>query len=318
MLTDLLPEDEQHDIACEGFGNFDFVKGEVAQESDPRKGYRMDDYDLAGNVYLARRVQFKPMLGLFSQEKLIPLRYCPIQIELELVNQQADAVTTAPTEGFGNGVNWDITDIQCKCDLLELDSSLQNEYASHLLSGKSLPINFSTWNHTNQSTGNDKNFSAHITRAVTRLKSIFLTLHKPDGVTYKQVNDFYHPCTNNGALTLANEHSYQVQIGSKLVPEYPVTNLAESYSQLKKTVGRSFKMHSSWYRSRKYIIGLDLEKISGAGFTGLSTKAGDLLTVNFRECDGNGNADSVPSRVFCALNYDCVMNIQDSGIQLLD
>ena len=261
---------------------------------------------------------FKPMLGLFNQEKLIPLRYCPIQIELELVNQQTDAVSIVPANGFGNGSNWDITDIQCKCDLLELDSSLQNEYASHLLSGKSLPINFSTWNHTNQSTGNDKNFSAHITRAVTRLKSIFLTLHKPDNVTYKQVNDFYHPCTNNGALALENEHSYQVQIGSKLIPEYPVTSLAESYSQLRKTVGRSFKMHSSWYRSRKYIIGLDLEKISGAGFTGISTKSGDLLTVNFKECDASGNSDSVPSRVFCALNYDCVMNIQDSGIQLLD
>jgi len=74
----------------------------------------------------------------------------------------------------------------------------------------------------------------------------------------------------------------------------------------------------SWYRSRKYIIGLDLEKISGAGFTGLSTKAGDLLTVNFKDCDANGQADSVPSRIFCALNYDCVLNIQDSGIVLLD
>ena len=67
------------------------------------------------------------MLGLFNQEKLIPLRYCPIQIELELVNSQADAVTTAAVEGFTNGVNRDISDIQCKCDLLELDSSLQNE-----------------------------------------------------------------------------------------------------------------------------------------------------------------------------------------------
>ena len=28
MLTDLMPEDDQHDIACEGFGNFDFVKGD--------------------------------------------------------------------------------------------------------------------------------------------------------------------------------------------------------------------------------------------------------------------------------------------------
>ena len=74
MLTDLLGEDDQHDIACEGFGNSDFVKGEGAQGADERKGYRQDEYDLSGNVQLARRVQFKPMLGLFNQEKLIPLR----------------------------------------------------------------------------------------------------------------------------------------------------------------------------------------------------------------------------------------------------
>ena len=99
MLTDSLPEDDQHDIACEGFGNFDFVKGEAAQAADARKGHRQDDYDRSGNVYLARRVQFKPMLGLLNQEKLIPLRYCPIQIELELVNHQSDAATTEIAEG---------------------------------------------------------------------------------------------------------------------------------------------------------------------------------------------------------------------------
>ena len=146
VLTDLMPEDDQHDIACDGFGDFDFVKGEVAQGSDERKGYRQDDYDLSGNVQLCR-VQFKPMLGLLNREKLIPLRYCPIQIELELVSHQADAVITEATNGFSTGVNWDISDIQCKCDLHELDSSLQNENASDLLSGKSLPVNFNTWNH---------------------------------------------------------------------------------------------------------------------------------------------------------------------------
>ena len=100
MLTDLMPEDDQHDIACEGFVNSDFVKGEAAQAADDRKAYRQDDYDLSGNVNLSRRVMFKPMLGLFNQEKLVPLRCCPIQIELELVNQQADAVTIEPTNGF--------------------------------------------------------------------------------------------------------------------------------------------------------------------------------------------------------------------------
>ena len=73
MLTDLLPEDDQHNIACEGFGNFGFVKDEAAQATDERKGYRQDDYDRSGNVFLARRVQFKPMLGLLNQERLLPL-----------------------------------------------------------------------------------------------------------------------------------------------------------------------------------------------------------------------------------------------------
>ena len=114
---------------------------------------------------------------------------------------------------------------------------------------------------------------AHITRAVTRLKNICITFHKPDGVAYKEANDVYHPASTNGQMSLAGEHSYQVQIGSKPIPEYPVTSVTESYSQLKKTVGRAFNMHSS--RSRKYIIGLDLEKTSGAGFTGLSTKSSD-------------------------------------------
>ena len=59
-------------------------------------------------------------------------------------------------------------------------------------------------------------------------------------------------------MSLVDEHQYQVQIGSKPIPEYPATSVTESYMQLKNTAGRAFKMHSSWYRSRKYIIGLDL------------------------------------------------------------
>ena len=64
---------------------------------------------------------------------------------------------------------WHTSDIQAKCDLRALDNSLDNEYASHLLSGKALPINFNTWSHTNQSIGNDKHLSANIHRVLYRL-----------------------------------------------------------------------------------------------------------------------------------------------------
>ena len=92
-------------------GILDLVKGAAAQAADQRKSDRQTDFDLSGHVGLARRVLFKPMLGLFNQEKLIPLRYCPIQIELELVNSQADAVSLGVAEAFSNGANWDMSDI---------------------------------------------------------------------------------------------------------------------------------------------------------------------------------------------------------------
>ena len=82
------------------FCNFDSVKGAAAQAADQRTSYRQTGYDLSGNVALARRVMFKPMLGLFNQEEITPLRYCPIQIELEFVNSQADAVSLEVAEGF--------------------------------------------------------------------------------------------------------------------------------------------------------------------------------------------------------------------------
>ena len=231
----------------------------------------------------------------------------PIQIELELVNSGADAVHVGAWEGQTNTANWSISDIQCKCDLLTLDNALDNEYASHPLSGKPLPINFSTWNRTNQSTGNDKYFSANINRALTRLKPVFITLQGAEGVWDKQCNGFHHPTAMNATDTysVSDEHQYQVQIGSKLIPEYPVKSFSESLSQLGKTVGGNFQMFGRWYRTRKYIIGLDLEKASGAGFIGMSTKPGDLMTLNFRDCEVPGLGGSTPQRVLCALNYDC-------------
>ena len=140
--------------------------------------------------------------------------------------------------GIQNGITstnkWSTSDIQCKCDLLTPGSSLQNEYASHLLSGTPLPINFSSHNHTNQATNNDTDFSCHIHRALTRLKSVFVTLFRegatssnmPDGLR-KVCNDFYHPAGAGVEDLEKGQHQFQLQIGSKLIPEYPIKDSTE-------------------------------------------------------------------------------------------
>ena len=337
MFTALKSQDDQKEIAMEGFGLFDIqydaievaqtgFSSEAVAADDNRKIYRNRDFDEAGPIMTSRTVLFKPMLGLLNQEKLIPLRYCPLQIELELVSSASDCMLMGVHNGYNCTDEWSVSDIQCKMDLLTLDSSLQNEYASHLLSGKTLPINFSSFNHTNQSTNGDKDFSAHIHRALTRLKSVFVTLYREGATstmhpgTRKICNDFYHPASSSlfENIEVGQKIQTWVQVGSKLVPEYPIKDSTEAFYQLRKTIGHPINIYSRWYHSTKYIIGLDMEKISGAGFTGMNTKAGDLLSVNFRDCHLEGTANSAPSRVFCALHYDAVLNIRDSGCELLD
>ena len=182
MFTALKSQDDRQEIAMEGFGlldrKYDQAAGGLtvdpdAEDSDERKMYRGSDWDEAGTEK-SRTVLFKPMLGILNnQEKLIPLRYCPLQIELVLVSNASGCMFAGVQNGLTCTDSWIISDIQCKMDLLTLDPSLQNEYASHLLSGKSLSISFNSFNHTHQSTNGDKDFSAHIHRALTRLKSVY-------------------------------------------------------------------------------------------------------------------------------------------------
>ena len=153
-----------------------------------------------------------------------------------------------------------------------------------------------------------------------RLKSVFVTLNTAESVAYKEANNFFHPIAVklNDGYDVEDEHSFQIQIGSKIMPEYPLSSVTETLYQLGKTVGHPLHIYGRWFRSHRYIIGLDLEKISGAGFTGMSTKAGDQLTLYFKGCGAVGYSSSVPTRMYCALHCDAILNIGDAGVQLLD
>ena len=103
---------------------------------------------------LGRTVLFKPLSGLFARQKYIPLRDCPLILELEAVNDVNDPIAWPSAAGPANITDfaqcnssneWMISQVQIKCDLVTLDNGLENEYVAHLLSGKSLPINYDTY-----------------------------------------------------------------------------------------------------------------------------------------------------------------------------
>ena len=70
--------------------------------------------------------------------------------------------------------DWRIENPNIKCDVCVLDSALSKEYAALLLSGKAWPINISSYVLQMQSISGQTP-SVNITRALSRLKSVFRT-----------------------------------------------------------------------------------------------------------------------------------------------
>jgi len=170
---------------------------------------------------------------------------------------------------------------------------------------KEIPIHYTTLISRYQTIRNQNQPFVNVSRAATRLKSIFVSCDKdfPKGgasdlfnyrstPTRKPWNDFYSPGSNNNndyyKPKASDEFEFQVQIGSKLFPEYPIRSHAEAYYQLRKTlVVQSSKVHSfdispQEYRDNRLILGIDTEKSLGASLTGLNTRAGDLMTVRMK------------------------------------
>ena len=68
----------------------------------------------------------------------------------------------------------------------------------------------------------------------------------------------------------------------------------------------------------KVVLATDCEKMLGASFTGYNSKAGDLMTIRLRDAWDGADPLSTPSQIHTVLHYDAVINISDSGSQVMD
>ena len=286
----------------------------------------------------SRTVYFKPLLGIFNQSKYLPIRYAPITLEFELVNNYTDPIIDPATDTRATPVwttnncstTWMINNVQAKMDVATLDNVLDNEYAQHVLSGKSLPINYNTYISQLQSVLTP-DIAVNITRALTRLKSVFITFdgtHTGASTDWipllKTTNNFIHPMNSSATYDSSKEMEFQIQIGSKLFPEYPVKSLGEAFYQLRKTLGlassgwHSISITEANYRNFRFIVAIDTEKVLAAGFTGLNSKAGDLMTLKFKSLSGGAVPTDLPSLMYIHLHADCILNIRDTGVEVFE
>ena len=289
-------------------------------------------------------VLFKPLSGILNQNKLLPLRYAPITIELELVDSATEPIVSnfsgEATNAFkatNTSTNWSINNVQVKCDVCTLDNALDNSYAQHLLSGKSLPITYNTFVSQMQTISGQDAPLINVSRALTRLKSVFVTLNKDlttgdrsELMGRKNWNDFFSPMSYDNHFGYSmkqmqdGEFEFQLQIGSKLFPEYPIRSHTEANYQLKKTLGvqssavPTFDLSSIQYRDNRFIVATDCERVLDAGFTGLNTRAGDLMSIRFKFNSPGPNNARLADRLHIVLHSDQIMEIRDTGVAVYD
>ena len=73
------------------------------------------------------------------------------------------------------------------------------------------------------------------------------------------------------------------------------------------------------YRTDKHVIGIDLEKMLGASFTGIETKSGSLLTLRLDTANGGLALPATgTSKIHYALEYDAILQINDTGVTILE
>ena len=140
MMSFLVAPDSRMNDAAEAFGI----------SHDEHAIYNVNTYQGIG-VGESVTVLFTPLSGLLRQNTMIPLRYAPVTIELELVDSYTDPIFTGHITNPSNpgqplassditvaasSTRWQINNVQVKTDICVLDNALDNSYAQHLLSGK--------------------------------------------------------------------------------------------------------------------------------------------------------------------------------------
>jgi hypothetical protein len=282
-----------------------------------------------------KRVQtvcFKPLAGILMQTKVLPLRYCPLEIELELADADDPVITNfagqTDNSAATTSIQWKLESCMLKADLCTLDNALDNNYTSHLMGGKELNIVYNTF-ISNIQTIVSADTQINVSRSLTRLRSVFLSLQRDltlDRARFynKGWNNFYSPMAadTNTLITThreANEITYlQLQVGAFMIPQYPIRSHAECYYSLRKSLGiqasglHSIDIDGNEYRNNKFIVGLDCEKLLNLAFTGMNTK-NSLMTIKLKTAENN-----MGNRMHILLTAEQILTISDAGITVFD
>ena len=372
MFSKMMSQGARRDEANEGFGYRydDELLTLVNKDGETALTYEVNASNCQG-FYNEMTVGFKPLCGLFSQFKYLPLKYMGnLTIELELITNATDCIinpndfTTAgadgafPTEDIVNrftvneagdvgkatntSIDIEISNPRVVCDLCTLDNNLNNEYTKHLLESKGLPITYTTFITQSQNVKGLTDISVPVIRSVSKLVASFITFYKKydplveasrpsTGYEYadKDFCRFYHPHQQHNALDQGiydknKDLEFQLQLGSKLYPEYPCNSITQRFYHLRKALNlpvfhqHSLNINFKQYRDRQFIFAFSFEKVPDSSYTGINTRAGQQMLLRVKPAGTTIPADEMPDTMYITMLSEQILEIKDLGLKVYD
>ena len=362
MFSKLMSQGARRDEANEGFGYRydDELLTLVNNAGNTALTYEVNAANCKG-FYNEMTVGFKPLCGLFSQFKYLPLKYMGnLTIELELVTNATDCIinpndydesdtgidaglrnrfTVAVAGDTGKATNtsidFEISNPRVVCDLCSLDNNLNNEYTKHLLESKGLPITYTTFITQSQNIKGLTDISVPVIRSVSKLVAAFVTFYKNGdpsrGYEYadKEFCKFYHPHQNHEPLDAGiydkdKDLEFQIQLGSKLYPEYPCNSSTQCFYHLRKALNlpmfhqHSMNINFKQYRDRQFIFAFSFEKVPDSSYTGNNTRAGQQMLLRVKPAGATIPATEMPDTLYITMLSEQILEIKDLGLKVYD
>ena len=281
-----------------------------------------------------KSVQFNltPLLGLLACGKMLPLRYGGLSLELTFADAES-AVTT------GSSTTYDIEGLSIRCAVSKLDSALEASYASLLMQNRALTIKLTSFSTlTSVLPAGSSEMDVSLVRAFSRLNALFITwqgssagdtppANKHDGVSFLNPALFVVGGTTGAGVVCHDESkmSWDVQIGSLKWPETPCSSIPESFSLLRQACAvhdeslRTLSITPNSYKTTGFVVGVPLSTSPGAAFTGLNTRAGDLLTVRARGMQPDNTINGASGgRCYITMLHDVVIELREGSVSILD
>jgi hypothetical protein len=291
LFSFMLPPDELRNRISEEWGN----SATAATLTSPGAGQQI----AAGE---SRIVLCQLMSSFLNQGKCIPLSFLPVVLELELAD--VDAALS------GTDINWHVERPQLLADVMRLDTALQNSYAKHLLDGKSLPLHYDGMYSMQAAIPNGSSqYTFPVVRGFTRLNRVYVTFSTEASA---DVGTFSSPLGGVANQASNDTFSWWVTVGSERYPAFDVSSQQESMYRLRQMHPGPLHIDTYAYSNSRFVTGQSLERVpNSASFTGMNTRSGSQLTLNFR------NTGAITT-IHVVLVFDQVADLSSAGVVVKD